>query len=80
MNIKEEKYLKKLGDRIRTLRELKGLDQKPFAFQCGISRTQLYMVENGKTNPRLLTLLKIADGLEVDLSELLNNLKENNND
>ena len=73
MNIEEEKYFKNLGDCIRRLRELKGLDQKPFANQCGISRTQLYMIENGKTNPRLLTLLKIADGLDVELNELLKN-------
>ncbi|WP_430411558.1 helix-turn-helix domain-containing protein [Kordia sp.] len=74
MNTKEEKYLKNLGERIKTLRELKGFDQKSFAFHFGISRTQLYTIENGKTNPRLLTLQKIADGLEVDLSFLLENL------
>ncbi|WP_046756298.1 helix-turn-helix domain-containing protein [Kordia jejudonensis] len=80
MNIKEEKYLKKLGDRIQKLRIARGVDQNSFAEKHGISRTQLYMIENGKTNPRLMTLLKIADGLEVELSELLKNLKENNND
>jgi len=30
------------------------------------------MIENGKTNPRLLTLMKIADGLGITVSELLN--------
>nr|WP_223826701.1 helix-turn-helix transcriptional regulator [Flagellimonas sp. S3867] len=56
--------------RIKKLREEKGIDQKSFAFDCGIGRTQLYMIEKGKTNPRLLTLIKIADGLGVSLSEL----------
>lgn len=79
MNTKEEKYLKKLGDRIQKLRIARGVDQNSFAEKYEISRTQLYMIENGKTNPRLMTLLKIANGLEVDLSELLNNLKESNN-
>ena len=73
MNTKELKYLQKLGTKIRKSREKKGLDQKSFAFDCGIGRTQLYMIENGKTYPRLLTLMKIADGLEISVSELLLN-------
>lgn len=71
VNRKEEKYFQKLGARIKQLREERGLDQKAFAFDCEIGRTQLYMIENGKTNPRLLTLMKIASGLEVKLDELL---------
>lgn len=70
MNTKESKYFQKLGSRIKELREEKGMDQKSFAFDCGIGRTQLYMIENGKTNPRLLTLLKIADGLEISIDQL----------
>lgn len=71
MNTKESEYFQKLGARIKELREAKGFDQKAFAFECEIGRTQLYMIENGKTNPRLLTLMKIAGGLEVSVSELL---------
>lgn len=71
MNTKEEKYLKKLGIRIKELREKKELDQKAFAFECELGRTQLHMIENGKTNPRLLTLMKIANALEISLSNLL---------
>lgn len=71
MNTKEEKYFQKLGAKIKRLREAKEMDQKSFAFDCEIGRTQLYMIENGKTNPRLLTLMKIADGLEISIDELL---------
>lgn len=73
MNTKESKYFQKLGAKIKQLREERGVDQKSFAFDCEIGRTQLYMIENGRTNPRLLTLMKIADGLEISISELLNN-------
>jgi len=71
MNTKEEKYLRALGLKIQKLREEKELDQKAFAFECEIGRTQLHMIENGKTNPRLLTLIKIANGLEISVSDLL---------
>ncbi|WP_420603270.1 helix-turn-helix domain-containing protein [Flagellimonas sp.] len=70
MNKKSETYLVELGFRIKKLREKKNADQKTFASDCGIGRTQLYMIENGKTNPRLLTLIKIADGLGISLPEL----------
>ena len=71
VNKEESDYFQKLGARIKQLREEKGLDQKAFAFECEIGRTQLHMIENGKTNPRLLTLMKIANGLEVSLGELV---------
>ncbi|UNY99882.1 helix-turn-helix domain-containing protein [Zhouia spongiae] len=71
MNTKESKYFQKLGAKIKQLREEKEIDQKSFAFDCEIGRTQLYMIENGKTNPRLLTLIKIASGLEISVDELL---------
>jgi len=71
VNTKEEKYFRRLGAKIKQLREEKGIDQKSFAFDCEIGRTQLYMIEKGRTNPRLLTLMKIADGLGISVSELL---------
>jgi len=73
VNTKESKYFQKLGAKIKQLREEKEIDQKSFAFDCEIGRTQLYMIEKGRTNPRLLTLMKIADGLEISISELLRN-------
>jgi transcriptional regulator with XRE-family HTH domain len=71
VNTKELKYFQKLGAKIKQLREEKDLDQKSFAFDCEIGRTQLYMIENGKTNPRLMTLMKVADGLGISLSKLV---------
>lgn len=71
VNTSETKYFQKLGAKIKHLREEKGIDQKAFAFDCEIGRTQLYMIENGKTNPRLLTLMKIAKGLDLTVDSLL---------
>ena len=71
LNKEESAYFQKLGARIKSLREEKGLDQKAFAFECEIGRTQLHMIEKGKTNPRLLTLMKTAKGLEVSLGVLV---------
>jgi len=72
MNTKEAIYSKAIGKKIRNLREEKGFDQRSFAFECAISRTQLHMIENGKTNPRLSSLYKIANQLGITVSDLLN--------
>jgi putative transcriptional regulator len=71
VNTGEKKYLVKLGVHIRTLREAKGIDQKQFAFECGISRTQLYTIEKGETNPRAITLMRIAKGLDISTAKML---------
>ena len=71
VNTKEAKYIRDLGKKIKRLREEKEIDQKSFAFDCEIGRTQLYMIEKGRTNPRLLTLMKIAKGLEISINKLL---------
>lgn len=59
-----------LGNRIRELRTNIGLSQEKFALKIGMDRTYFASVEAGKRNIALNNLKKIADGLEVSLSEL----------
>ena len=60
----------KLGNRIRELRLKTGLSQEKFALKIGLDRTYYSSVENGKRNIAIINLKKIADGLEVSLSEM----------
>ncbi len=60
----------KLGYRIRELRTKIGLSQEKFAQKIGMDRTYFASVELGKRNISIINLEKIADGLEVTLSEL----------
>ncbi|MCF8276962.1 MAG: helix-turn-helix domain-containing protein [Flavobacteriales bacterium] len=70
MDSAERQVLQRLGVRIRTLREQRGIDQKQFAFDCEMSRTQLHLIEKGEANPRISTFMKIAKGFEMGLIEL----------
>lgn len=70
MDSAERQVLQSLGVRIRTLREQRGIDQKQFAFDCEMSRTQLHLIEKGEANPRISTFMKIAKGFEMGLIEL----------
>lgn len=60
----------KIGDKIRKIREEKKITQKELAERLGTSQQNLAQYENGKRNPKIKTLQKIADALEIPVSEL----------
>lgn len=61
---------RELGNRIRELRQQTGLSQEKFALKIGMDRTYFASVEAGKRNIAIINIKKIADGLNVSLSEL----------
>ena len=64
-----------LGKRIRELRQKTGLSQEKFALKIGMDRTYYFAsVEAGKRNIAICNIKKIADGLDVTLSELFEGL------
>jgi transcriptional regulator with XRE-family HTH domain len=66
--------LRALAIRIKELREKKGISQEELAHRAGLSRTGMGFVETGKRWPRLDTLMKVAQGLNVTVDELLKGL------
>jgi transcriptional regulator with XRE-family HTH domain len=70
-----QEILLTLGKRIRSERQRKSLSQEGFAGVCGLHRTEMGLLERGKTVPRLDTLLIVSDHLGLPLSELLRGLK-----
>ena len=69
-----DKTLIKLGNIIKEKRKGTGLSQENFANKIGIDRTYYSAIENGKHNLSILQIKKIADGLNIKLSELLKDL------
>lgn len=63
-----------LGNRIRTLRTSIGLSQEKFALKIGMDRTYYASVEAGKRNISLKNIHKIANGLNISISELFDTL------
>lgn len=61
---------KRFGERIRKLRQIKGLSQEELAFRAKIHRTYLGGIERGERNPALKNIAAIAKALDVSLSEL----------
>jgi len=52
------------------LRLEKGYAQDEFAYKAGLDRTYLGGIERGERNPSLKNISKIADALEVPITEL----------
>ncbi len=65
---------KDLGNRIRELRQKTGLSQEKFALKIEMDRTYFASVEAGRRNIAICNIKKIADGLDVTLSELFEGL------
>lgn len=72
----EKAFIKKLGKRIVQLREESDLKQIDLALKLDIEDSALRRIESGRTNPTLKTLLRIADSLNVNLTELFHFKKE----
>lgn len=65
---------KKFGQRIRELRNSKGVSQEKFALSIDMDRTYYASVESGKRNISLNNIDKIAKGLDLSLEELFKGL------
>lgn len=59
------------GDRLKSLRNRKGLSQAEFAKQIGVSKSSVNMYERGEREPNFETLEAIADYFNVDLDYLM---------
>lgn len=66
-----------LGKRIKILRkDLTGLSQEKFALKINMDRTYFASVENGKRNISIENLNRIAKGLNMSISELLEGISD----
>ena len=63
-----------LGQRVRQLRTERDLTQKELARRGGVSHSALSKIENSQLSPTFESILRIADGLGIDVSELLSSL------
>lgn len=61
----------KLGQNLKKIRTKKKMSQGDIARALGVDRGYISNIENGKKNPTLATLQKIANALGVEVDNLL---------
>jgi len=67
----EDKLTKSFGANLAQLRLGKKLTQEQLAYICNFDRTYIGTPERGEKCPTLKTLKKLADGLSISLSALV---------
>jgi len=65
----EQRFLRAIGRRIRQLRTAKGWSQEDFANRCGLHRTYISTMEQGRRNLAALNLRAVARAFKITLSD-----------
>lgn len=66
-------------NRIKEVLEERGLKQKWLAEKIGMTTVMVNLYSNNRRQPKLSTLIRISEVLEVDPSNLLNSKDGNSN-
>lgn len=69
--IDSKKFLLKFGARLAKLRSSQGYSQDRLALEAGLARGTLSKIEAGKVDPKLTTLAKISETLDMPLKKIL---------
>jgi transcriptional regulator with XRE-family HTH domain len=59
------------GARLREVRLARGLTQRELAERCGTSVAAISHIERGTKVPTLVTLVRLADAMETNVTELV---------
>jgi transcriptional regulator with XRE-family HTH domain len=67
----KRKILVAFGERVRELRKEKGFSQEELSFRADLHRTYIGMIERAEKNITLTNIEKIANALEITVSEIM---------
>lgn len=67
----DEEAARRFAQNLLATRRRAGRSQEELAALCGLHRTSIGLVEQGRRLPRVDTLMKLAGALEVNVEELL---------
>lgn len=73
--IRKREQLIAFGKHLRALRITRGLSGVQFAEKLGVDKQFLSRIELGQSDPRMTTLIRLAEALDLHLSDLLNKMK-----
>ena len=65
-----------MGSLLRQHRSILGISQEELALRADLDRTYISGIERGVRNPSLTSLVALAGGLDMNLSQLLAGLEE----
>jgi DNA-binding XRE family transcriptional regulator len=70
MKTRSEGACERFAENVRTYRRRAGLSQEALGKLADLDRTEVGLIERGKREPRLLTIVKLAAALAVTVEKL----------
>src|SRR6516164_4796751 len=67
----ESRFLEQLGQRVRTMRALRGMSRKVLAKVSDISERYIAQLESGKGNVSIVLLRRVSNAMGAHLEDLL---------
>lgn len=74
----DKEYLKKLGTNVKKVRKSMQITQGELADKTKFHRTYISQIERGVTNPTLLSMQTLAEGLGTSIEVLIRDVFSNN--
>ncbi len=74
IQMKRGTIAERFGKNLIRSRNRAGISQEELGFRAELHRTEIGVLERGERLPRLDTLIKLAVGLEIEVSEMLEGL------
>jgi len=73
MDKRYQEELIAFGNRLKAIRLKKGLSQLDLEIESGINRTEISKIENGIKNIEFVTIIRLADALNIGVIEFFKN-------
>src|ERR1700747_732779 len=67
----ESSFLEQLGQRVRTMRALRGMSRKVLAKVSGISERYIAQLESGKVHVAIVLLRRVSNAMGAHLEDLI---------
>jgi transcriptional regulator with XRE-family HTH domain len=74
LNKVQKEKLKKLGAKVKEVRNSKNLTLKDLSYKIGKDPQSIHRLEVGGINPTYLYLQEVCKGLEIELTDLISDL------
>ena len=60
-----------IGKIIKSLRIKRGMSQEDLAFECGVDRSYISMIEVGRNEPSISKIFDLCEGLRIKPSDFI---------
>jgi transcriptional regulator with XRE-family HTH domain len=70
LSLEEKLFIRDFGMNLRALREERNLSQTKLEAIAGLSKNQVWRIENGEVNTTISNLKLLAKALNVDIAQL----------